>query len=276
MPPFPRRHRAFPSSSAVRCRVLAAALSSTAGSSSARPPRARTAAGAPSALAVAAGRRLDPQPPRISDLRAQGERLHVTPGARRRCRSQPTPPRPLSSPSVSRSKMIGRGGKSSLMRKRPSRTTGEEAGVTEDHERAEPSTTTSASPASRPTVRGLALSSLPGLRPAPRSRSRDRLRRPPRGRPSAHGGLERGGRLSRRLVHQPHGRHARGTYNRIARWDGSRWHRMGDGVDSTVLAIVLNGEDVDVGGEFRVADGTVAAAGSRGGTGRPGRRSPAG
>jgi hypothetical protein len=51
---------------------------------------------------------------------------------------------------------------------------------------------------------------------------------------------------------------------------------MGDGVDSTVLAIVLNGEDVDVGGEFRVADGTVAAAGSRGGTGRPGRRSPAG
>jgi hypothetical protein len=51
------------------------------------------------------------------------------------------------------------------------------------------------------------------------------------------------------------------TYNRIARWDGSGWHRMGEGVDSAVHAIAVVGNDVYVGGEFSVAGGTVRAPG---------------
>lgn len=51
-----------------------------------------------------------------------------------------------------------------------------------------------------------------------------------------------------------------GTYNRIVRWDGSAWQRMGAGVDGTVRAIVVVGDDVYVGGEFSVAGGTVAAS----------------
>jgi trimeric autotransporter adhesin len=50
-----------------------------------------------------------------------------------------------------------------------------------------------------------------------------------------------------------------GTYNRIARWDGEAWHRMGEGVDSTVTALTVAGNDVFVGGEFSTAGGQVAA-----------------
>ena len=53
-----------------------------------------------------------------------------------------------------------------------------------------------------------------------------------------------------------------GTYARIARWDGSSWSRMGDGVDAPVHAIALVGDDVYVGGEFAtVAGGAVEASG---------------
>jgi hypothetical protein len=50
-----------------------------------------------------------------------------------------------------------------------------------------------------------------------------------------------------------------GTYNRVARWDGEAWHRMGEGVDGTVTAITVAGTDVYVGGEFSTAGGQVAA-----------------
>ncbi len=51
-----------------------------------------------------------------------------------------------------------------------------------------------------------------------------------------------------------------GTYNRIARWDGTAWERMGDGLDGTVHAILVHGDHVYVGGEFTVAGGKVAAS----------------
>jgi trimeric autotransporter adhesin len=47
------------------------------------------------------------------------------------------------------------------------------------------------------------------------------------------------------------------TYNRIARWDGVGWNRMGEGVDGPVHAIAVVGDDVFVGGEFTVAGGSV-------------------
>ena len=49
------------------------------------------------------------------------------------------------------------------------------------------------------------------------------------------------------------------TYVRVARWDGSSWRRMGDGVDADVHGIAVVGEDVYVGGEFSIAGGTPAA-----------------
>jgi hypothetical protein len=50
------------------------------------------------------------------------------------------------------------------------------------------------------------------------------------------------------------------TYQRIAAWDGTAWHRMGEGLDGIVRAIAVVGDDVYVGGEFDVAGGTVVAS----------------
>jgi uncharacterized membrane protein len=52
-----------------------------------------------------------------------------------------------------------------------------------------------------------------------------------------------------------------GTFNRIARWDGAAWHRMGEGLDAHVHAIAIVGDDVYVGGEFTTAGGAVVASG---------------
>lgn len=49
------------------------------------------------------------------------------------------------------------------------------------------------------------------------------------------------------------------TFVRVAHWDGSRWRRLGDGVDATVHAIAVVGDAVYVGGEFSVAGGRPAA-----------------
>lgn len=38
--------------------------------------------------------------------------------------------------------------------------------------------------------------------------------------------------------------------NRIAKWDGSHWSALGNGIADTVLAIAISGNDVYVGGEF--------------------------
>jgi len=46
------------------------------------------------------------------------------------------------------------------------------------------------------------------------------------------------------------------TYVRVARWDGSSWRRMGDGVDAPVHALAVVGAEVYVGGEFSLAGGT--------------------
>jgi hypothetical protein len=51
-----------------------------------------------------------------------------------------------------------------------------------------------------------------------------------------------------------------GTYHRVAAWDGTAWHRMGEGLDGTVHAIAVVGPDVYVGGEFHVAGGTAVAS----------------
>jgi hypothetical protein len=50
------------------------------------------------------------------------------------------------------------------------------------------------------------------------------------------------------------------TYLRVARWDGTAWSRLGDGLDGTVRAIAVVGTDVFVGGEFSVAGGSVRAS----------------
>lgn len=44
----------------------------------------------------------------------------------------------------------------------------------------------------------------------------------------------------------------------IARWDGTRWHLLGGGVDGVVYAIAVNGDDVYVGGSFGTAGGVTA------------------
>lgn len=43
--------------------------------------------------------------------------------------------------------------------------------------------------------------------------------------------------------------------SRIARWDGQRWNPMLGGVDATVRAIAINGDNVYVGGDFDTVDG---------------------
>ncbi|MBO9327013.1 MAG: hypothetical protein J7463_17125, partial [Roseiflexus sp.] len=43
--------------------------------------------------------------------------------------------------------------------------------------------------------------------------------------------------------------------DRIARWDGSRWHAIGTGVDGNVRALVVRGTGVYVGGDFPGAGG---------------------
>jgi trimeric autotransporter adhesin len=50
-----------------------------------------------------------------------------------------------------------------------------------------------------------------------------------------------------------------GTYNRVARWDGVAWDRLGEGVDGTVTSLTVAGTDLYVGGEFTTAGGQVAA-----------------
>lgn len=52
---------------------------------------------------------------------------------------------------------------------------------------------------------------------------------------------------------------AGGTYNRVARWDGVGWRRLGDGLDGTVRAAVVVGDDVYVGGDLTAAGGVPAA-----------------
>lgn len=39
----------------------------------------------------------------------------------------------------------------------------------------------------------------------------------------------------------------------IARWDGRRWHAMGDGINGNVTALAVDGNDLYVGGDFEVA-----------------------
>jgi trimeric autotransporter adhesin len=53
---------------------------------------------------------------------------------------------------------------------------------------------------------------------------------------------------------------ANATYNRVAEWDGRGWKRMGLGVDATVRAIAVVGDDVFVGGDLTLAGGTVAVS----------------
>jgi trimeric autotransporter adhesin len=50
-----------------------------------------------------------------------------------------------------------------------------------------------------------------------------------------------------------------GTYNRIAKWDGIAWQRMGEGLDGIVHAIAVVGQDVYVGGDFSIAGGKAVA-----------------
>ncbi len=50
-----------------------------------------------------------------------------------------------------------------------------------------------------------------------------------------------------------------GTYNRVARWDGEAWNRLGEGLDGPVTALAVGGTDVYAGGDFLVAGGHVAA-----------------
>ncbi len=50
-----------------------------------------------------------------------------------------------------------------------------------------------------------------------------------------------------------------GNYNRVARWDGVAWERLGEGVDGTVTSLAVAGTDVYVGGELTTAGGLVAA-----------------
>ncbi|MCS7060186.1 MAG: hypothetical protein RMN25_03385, partial [Anaerolineae bacterium] len=48
--------------------------------------------------------------------------------------------------------------------------------------------------------------------------------------------------------------------DRIARWDGSRWHALGSGLSSgTVYALAISGTEVYVGGSFEDAGGNPNA-----------------
>ena len=46
--------------------------------------------------------------------------------------------------------------------------------------------------------------------------------------------------------------------NRVARWDGSRWHALGSGVNGTVTCLALSGNNLYVGGSFTTAGGIAA------------------
>lgn len=46
--------------------------------------------------------------------------------------------------------------------------------------------------------------------------------------------------------------------NNIAKWDGSKWLALGNGMDDVVYALAISGSDVYAGGHFATADGTAA------------------
>ncbi|MEO8286509.1 MAG: S-layer homology domain-containing protein [Chloroflexota bacterium] len=48
------------------------------------------------------------------------------------------------------------------------------------------------------------------------------------------------------------------TVNSIARWDGTRWHSLGTGVQGAVRSISISGDDLYVGGGFTTAGGVPA------------------
>lgn len=48
------------------------------------------------------------------------------------------------------------------------------------------------------------------------------------------------------------------SVNRIAKWNGSAWSALGDGLNGQVNAIVISGTDLYVGGNFTMAGGTSA------------------
>jgi hypothetical protein len=47
------------------------------------------------------------------------------------------------------------------------------------------------------------------------------------------------------------------TVNNIATWDGETWTPLGSGTDSVVKAIAINGDDIYLGGGFKVVGGTI-------------------
>jgi hypothetical protein len=51
--------------------------------------------------------------------------------------------------------------------------------------------------------------------------------------------------------------------NRIAKWDGSRWSRLGSGLNSTVRALAVSGSDLYAGGYFTTAGTKVSASVAR-------------
>ena len=46
--------------------------------------------------------------------------------------------------------------------------------------------------------------------------------------------------------------------NKVARWDGTDWHALGAGADSSVFALATNGDNVFIGGAFNRAGGLSA------------------
>ncbi|MEK9138399.1 MAG: hypothetical protein AAB393_14840, partial [Bacteroidota bacterium] len=46
--------------------------------------------------------------------------------------------------------------------------------------------------------------------------------------------------------------------NRIAKWNGTSWSALGDGLNNTVYTLAVSGSDIYVGGSFTTAGGTTA------------------